>query len=592
MSPRRGERRRPAAAAACGRRAVGRRARAAGQPRAQPARPARAAAPLPRCAPRRRSSRCCSAPPPRSRRRCSPSSRSTRASNKHDTHDARAGRVAFLVSALLVWVMTYAQTYLVGWVGQRALADLRIRIFTHLQTPPIGFYESRPAGVLISRMTNDVEALDSLVTDSVVTLFQSGLTLIGTIGILLYLDVKLALLTFCVFPFVAAGSHLVPARLRRRLPAHARDDRRDHRLPAGDAVGHPRRAQLRPGARPRGALRGAQRGQPRRQHGHRAPQRRLLPGGGNALRGGARGDRPLRRLPGDRRAHHRRHDRRVRRRRCRSCSNRSSSSPSSTPPTSRAWRRWRRSSSCSTSRPTSRTRPTRSSCPHPRRGSLRGRLLRLQPALARAKRDGDAPPAQSRAASRTMPSWSRRAGAGGGARARPRRPATCPPARRSRSSAPPARASRRWPSSSPASTTRPRARARRRARPARGLEPLAALADGDRAAGGVPVLRHGRARTSPSGAPTPTTAQIRAAAARGRRRRVHLRARPRLRHRGRRARRAAVGRPAPADRLRARADRRPAHPRPRRGHLQRRPAHRGTHRGRACAACSPGAPRS
>ncbi len=114
--------------------------------------------------------------------------------------------VAFLASALLVWVATYAQTYLVGWVGQRALADLRIRIFTHLQSQPIGFYESRPAGVLISRMTNDVEALESLVTDSVVTLFQSGLTLVGAIGVLLYLDVKLALLTFCVVPFVAAAS--------------------------------------------------------------------------------------------------------------------------------------------------------------------------------------------------------------------------------------------------------------------------------------------------------------------------------------------------------------------------------------------------
>jgi ABC-type multidrug transport system fused ATPase/permease subunit len=114
--------------------------------------------------------------------------------------------VAFLVSALLVWGMTYAQTYLVGWVGQRALADLRIRIFTHLQELPVGFYESRPAGVLISRMTNDVEALDSLVTDSVVTLFQAGLTLLGAVVILLVLDVKLALLTFCIFPLLAGGS--------------------------------------------------------------------------------------------------------------------------------------------------------------------------------------------------------------------------------------------------------------------------------------------------------------------------------------------------------------------------------------------------
>jgi ABC-type multidrug transport system fused ATPase/permease subunit len=138
---------------------------------------------------------------------------------KHDIHTLALVVVAFLFSALLVWVATYAQTYLVGWVGQRALADLRIRIFTHLQRQPIGFYESRPAGVLISRMTNDVEALESLVTDSVVTLFQSGLTLIGAIGVLLYLDVKLALLTFCIVPFVAGGSiwfRLVSAGAFRR----------------------------------------------------------------------------------------------------------------------------------------------------------------------------------------------------------------------------------------------------------------------------------------------------------------------------------------------------------------------------------------
>ena len=114
--------------------------------------------------------------------------------------------VAYVGAAVLLWVMTYIQTYLVGWVGQRALADLRIRIFTHLQSLPVGFYESRPAGVLISRMTNDVEALDQLVTDSVVTLFQSTLTLIGTIVILCLLDLKLALISFLVFPLVAASS--------------------------------------------------------------------------------------------------------------------------------------------------------------------------------------------------------------------------------------------------------------------------------------------------------------------------------------------------------------------------------------------------
>src|SRR5579871_4974112 len=114
--------------------------------------------------------------------------------------------VAFVIAALVVWAATAVQTYLVEWVGQRALADLRLAIFDQLQRLPVSFYERRPAGVLISRMTNDVEALDSLVTDSVVTLFQGTLTLVGTIGVLIYLDWHLALITFAIVPLIGAGS--------------------------------------------------------------------------------------------------------------------------------------------------------------------------------------------------------------------------------------------------------------------------------------------------------------------------------------------------------------------------------------------------
>ena len=113
---------------------------------------------------------------------------------------------AFVLSALVYWGCSFAQTWLVNWVGQRALQDLRMQIFQHLQQMPVGFYERVPAGVLISRMTNDVEALDSLVTDTVVTLFQASLTLVGSIVILLALDVKLAVITFLIFPVMAAGS--------------------------------------------------------------------------------------------------------------------------------------------------------------------------------------------------------------------------------------------------------------------------------------------------------------------------------------------------------------------------------------------------
>jgi ABC-type multidrug transport system fused ATPase/permease subunit len=114
--------------------------------------------------------------------------------------------VAFLGSALVYWGATYVQTYLVGWVGQRVLQDLRIQLFAHLQTLSVGFYSRRQAGVLISRLTNDVQALDQLVSDGVATLFGSTLTLLGTIVILVVLDLELALLTFLVFPILALGS--------------------------------------------------------------------------------------------------------------------------------------------------------------------------------------------------------------------------------------------------------------------------------------------------------------------------------------------------------------------------------------------------
>jgi ABC-type multidrug transport system fused ATPase/permease subunit len=114
--------------------------------------------------------------------------------------------VAFVAAALLYAVGTYAETYLVGWVGTRALQDLRERLFSHIQSMSIGFFTRRSPGVLISRMTNDVEALNQLVTSGVVTMFSATLTLVGVIVILLLLDVKLALITFLTLPMLAIAS--------------------------------------------------------------------------------------------------------------------------------------------------------------------------------------------------------------------------------------------------------------------------------------------------------------------------------------------------------------------------------------------------
>jgi ATP-binding cassette subfamily B protein len=127
---------------------------------------------------------------------------------KHDLGVLDLIVIAFLASAVIYAVASYAQTYLVGWVGQRALQDLRIKLFAHLQRLSIGFYSRNRAGVIISRLTNDVEALDQLVEDGLATLFQSGLTLLGVVGILVVLDWHLALLTFLALPLLFVGALL------------------------------------------------------------------------------------------------------------------------------------------------------------------------------------------------------------------------------------------------------------------------------------------------------------------------------------------------------------------------------------------------
>src|SRR5919199_2400395 len=119
---------------------------------------------------------------------------------------------AFLLAGFANWGTSYAQTYTTGWVGERILADLRQQLFRHLQGLSLGFYERNRAGVIISRLTNDVEALDQLVTDGVTSLVQNTLTLVGTAIILFWLDWRLALATLTVMPFMTLATAIFRKR--------------------------------------------------------------------------------------------------------------------------------------------------------------------------------------------------------------------------------------------------------------------------------------------------------------------------------------------------------------------------------------------
>jgi len=136
-----------------------------------------------------------------------------------DTHALVLLVIAFLAAGILNWLAGYAQTYFTGWTGERILADLRNLLFRHLQRLSLGFYERNRAGVIISRLTNDVEAIDQLVTDGVTTLVQSTLTLFGTAVILFILDWRLALATLVVLPFLFVATAVFRIRATRAYNA-------------------------------------------------------------------------------------------------------------------------------------------------------------------------------------------------------------------------------------------------------------------------------------------------------------------------------------------------------------------------------------
>jgi ATP-binding cassette subfamily B protein len=127
---------------------------------------------------------------------------------KQDTRALWIVTALFVLAGLATIAASAAQTYFTGWTGERILADLRNTLFRHLQRLSLGFYERNRAGVIISRLTNDVEALDQLVTDGFTSLVQNSLTLIGTAIILFFLDWRLALAVVTILPLLVIATAL------------------------------------------------------------------------------------------------------------------------------------------------------------------------------------------------------------------------------------------------------------------------------------------------------------------------------------------------------------------------------------------------
>ncbi|MEM8532969.1 MAG: ABC transporter ATP-binding protein [Chloroflexota bacterium] len=114
--------------------------------------------------------------------------------------------VLYLVSLLVAFGCRYGQTYIMQTVGQQVMVDIRVRLFSHIQRMSLAFFDKNPVGRLITRLTNDVTALNDFLTLGLVALLGDGSRMIFIIIAMLVINWRLALISFIVLPFVVLAT--------------------------------------------------------------------------------------------------------------------------------------------------------------------------------------------------------------------------------------------------------------------------------------------------------------------------------------------------------------------------------------------------
>lgn len=130
-------------------------------------------------------------------------------------------RIALIFLAILVvtFFLRYLQIYIMQFVGQRVMFDMRMELFSHLQEMSLSFFDKNPVGRLITRLTNDVEVLNEMLTSGIIAIFGDIFSLIGIVIVMLWLNFKLALVSFMVLPLVIYATILFRQKARESYRA-------------------------------------------------------------------------------------------------------------------------------------------------------------------------------------------------------------------------------------------------------------------------------------------------------------------------------------------------------------------------------------
>jgi ATP-binding cassette subfamily B protein len=121
---------------------------------------------------------------------------------------------AFMGSLLLGFGVQFLQARIMQSVGQKALYDLRKQIFGHLQILPMHFYDKSPVGRLVTRVTTDVDALNDLFAAGIAAMFNDAVQLTLIAVIMLWMNARLALVTFAILPFILVATWIFRDKVR------------------------------------------------------------------------------------------------------------------------------------------------------------------------------------------------------------------------------------------------------------------------------------------------------------------------------------------------------------------------------------------
>lgn len=119
-----------------------------------------------------------------------------------DTDTLPALVALYLGTLLAIFALRYAQAVLMNYVGQRVMMDMRLQLFSHLQRMAIAYFDRNPVGRLVTRLTNDISTLEQVLSQGVVQIITSLLTVIAIMVAMLVIDWKLALVMFVFLPLL------------------------------------------------------------------------------------------------------------------------------------------------------------------------------------------------------------------------------------------------------------------------------------------------------------------------------------------------------------------------------------------------------